>query len=75
MTIKEFMIKIKNDEKIIKGLVKNIKNEVENTISFDEAYEAKMKEMQKEYTEACSRLYKAMEIYEKNTTTTEIPES
>ena len=34
-----------------------------------------MKEMQKEYTEACSRLYKVMEIYEKNTTTTEIPES
>ena len=74
MNYKELIIEIKKDESIIKNLVKKIRNESEKTISFDEKYEEKMKEIQKEYVEACSRMNKIREIYEKNTTTSELPE-
>ena len=64
MNYKELIIKIKNDESTIKNLVKNIKNEVQKTESFDDAYEARMKIMQNEYTEACMRMNKIRRIYE-----------
>ena len=72
MNYRELIIEIKKDEATIKNLVKNIKREVQNTKSFDEKYEAKMKIMQKEYTDACVRMNKIKKIYEKNTTETEL---
>ena len=74
MNYRELIIEIKKDESTIKNLVKNIKNEVQRTESFDEAYEERMKIMQKEYTEACTRMNKIKKIYEENTTKTELPE-
>ena len=74
MNYKELFIKIKKDETTIKNLVKNIKNEVQRTESFDEAYEERMKIMQKEYTEACTRMNKIKKIYEEITTEAELPE-
>ena len=64
MNYKELIIKIKKDESTIKNLVKNIKNEVQKTESFDDAHEERMKIMQNEYTEAHMRINEIMKIYE-----------
>ena len=74
MNYKELIIEIKKDEATIKNLVKNIQKVVCRAESFDEAYEAKMEIMKKEFTEACTRMNKIKKIYEENTTETELPE-
>ena len=74
MNYKELIIEIKKDESTIKNLVKNIKNEVQKAETFDEAYEKKMKKMQNEYVEACLRMNEIKKTYEKDTTTSELPE-
>ena len=74
MNYKELIIEIKKDESTIKNLAKNIKNEVQKTKSFDDEYQAKIKIIQEEYTDAYIRMNEIKKIYEKNTTETELPE-
>ena len=63
---KELIKMIRNDESIIKKLAKNIKKIVEETTSFDDEYENRIKKMQKKYTDSYLRLNKIREIYETN---------
>ena len=47
---------------------------MQKTKSFDDEYEAKIKIIQEEYTDAYIRMNEIKKIYEKNTTETELPE-
>ena len=73
MNYRKLITRVRNDEKIIKDLIKNIKREVECASSFDEEYQKRMNDMQKEYENTVTRLNKVKAIYEKNTTETELP--
>ena len=73
MNYRELITEVRNDEKIIKDLIKNIRREW-NTLSVGEEYQKRMSDMQKEYENAVTRLNKVKAIYEKNTTETELPE-
>ena len=73
MNYRELIKRVRNDEKIINDLIKNIKREVKSASSFNEKFQI-MSEVQKEYENAVTRLNKVKAIYEKNTTETELPQ-
>ena len=55
MNYKELITRVRNDEKIINDLIKNIKREVKSASSFNEKYQ-RMSEVQKGYENAMTRL-------------------